>query len=741
MKHLPRFVLFTMLSLIIGLFSCGSPNSTESSTDTPTPTQIPSPTPIPDSVWSFFHNDVSSDTRRLAFDQGGYLWAIGYGGVMRWNLEEETYVTYTETDGLSNERLRSILVDKYNVPWVANDNEIFSFDGESWVSYPYPSSGWTKSFSEGANNDLWLCTTDGLFQFDGTEWIIHGIHNGMPDDYCFDLAIDPDGNLWVISAVDILSHYTGQWENIDAPTNLVESDENVIDLLSKIYISPTGELWVTSYFHVSNVNMVQNTWNLYSIPEREGAISAFAISSSGTPWMAHKYKGKTRFRVFNGETWPIIMPSGYEKGLNYTFNGAITDPDGAIWFFGEDLFIRTMQTGWTVFNDAHAAWNPSQNQGVAFSADGTLYFATKEGILALGESKEDLTIYQKQEEEKERLKSNEIIDLQIDADGNVYTLQKKDGVIQVYNGSSWKTIHESEFYLNKRIVVQDSTLWIIQKNSLKKYDGLRINEIDESIGLFSDVVWDVIEDDQNAIWVTHGSKKEGISMWDGVRWNVFPTSGPGNDFLEGGLYDAYLSPQGILWFEVDKPDLWLVSYHDEIWTIYPPDPRWEEVDDFWILDVQFNQHDQPIVLVVEKDPDNSYKTPVYEYDGYAWNQIDLNEELFKNKIFYHQDTLWVGTIEYGVYYRVDSQDGTGEWEHLSDSNWEGGTHVTLIAAGVEGDVWVTTQESINIYRDGEWIFFPQGEDGFIDVTSFAIAPDGSVWFGSDSQGIARFGRP
>jgi len=207
---------------------------------------------------------------------------------------------------------------------------------------------------------------------------------------CYDLAIGANGYPWVISADNTLSHYTGQWENIEAPTNLVELYEDVVDHLSEIHVSPTGELWITGLFHISNVNLAQNTWNLYALPEREGAITAFAFSASGTPWVAHLYKGKTSFRAFNGTYWPVIMQSGYEGGLDMTFDTAITDPNGAIWFIGEECFIRIMQHSWTVFNDAHAAWNPIYNHGV-FSADGTLYFSAAEGILALGENRGDVS--------------------------------------------------------------------------------------------------------------------------------------------------------------------------------------------------------------------------------------------------------------------------------------------------------------------------------------------------------------
>lgn len=749
MKKLPGFVLFIMLFLMVGLFSCNSPNLTKTPTATPIPPQTqtppPSPTPLPDPEWSFIRQDESKDFRRLAFDQDGYLWAIGYGGVVRWNLEEKTYVTYTTVDGLSEAKLKSILIDKNNIPWVASDDGIYSFDGTSWIFYPSPTTDSTRSFTEGANDDFWLCTNGGVYQFDGTEWKLHGNQNGLTGDKCYDMTMDSEGYPWIISASNTVSHYTGNWENIDAPSNLLELYPKIMDGFSDIHISPTGELWIQTLYHISNINPAQNTWHLHIIPKNEGGFTAFALSSSGTPWAVQLYKGKSFFRVFNGSAWALIMPENYAEGLAMQFNMAITDPDGAVWFVGQEAFIRTMQHDWNVFLDAKGAWNEVYNEGI-FSDDGTLYFPEEQGILALGNSKEESSRFTKKEGE---LISNSILNLQIDANGQVYVTEllkyssnQYAEVLQVYDGNSWTTIHQSFSFsknarykwdaVNDTLIAQDGSFWIALQGgeALYRYDNDKMHAFDKSDGLYSLATQALIQDAQDAIWVTH-EHGEKISKWDGAGWEVYETG-------KRALWQAYLSPKGILWFTVDKEDQSLVKYENGIWTDYPTDPGWDNLDDYLIMDVQFNQDDEPIIFILDDDE----VSRVYEFGkkGWWWSKLDLNISGF-SAILYHQNTLWVGTENDGVYYRVDSEDGVGEWEHLSESNWEGGTHVTLIAAGVEDDIWVATQESINVFRDGAWTFFPQGEDGFVDVTSFAIAPDGSVWFGSESQGLARYGRP
>jgi ligand-binding sensor domain-containing protein len=760
MKKTYTLAFLFILAVVLAISSCSTKEATP--TIELTATITPTTTPIPDPEWSFFKADDSDDLRDLAFDQDGYLWVIGYGGVMRWDVDAGTYQEYTQNDGLGSAQREVILVDQSNNVWVAADDGIYKFDGESWISYPSPSQVGGGQFMEGAANNFWLCGKDGLYQFNGEEWRQHGVETGLPSDKCYNMAIDADGNPWVVAADNTLSHYTGQWDNIDIA---YENEDDEIDLHGDLHIAPNGDIWIASLFRVIHFSVAQNVVDDYQMEEGEGGITAFTLSFSGTPWMAHLYQGRTSFRVYNGTDWAYIMPGGYEEGIDAQFTKAVPDPDGAIWFMGEELFIRTMQYGWNMFPDAHTAWNTLYNQ-VEFADDGRLFFTATEGVLALGETKEDMTLLEKP---IAGMMSNKVDEILIDADGNVYALvaQPQSGgkvidFIQVLDGTSWTTFYESDSYkpkgyspsyrgVFKMTPVQGGLLYKSRGYRLiaSGFDGTAMDWVNQRPELEArTAAIHFIQDDRGDIWITHGWKAEALSRWDGESWDVVEIDFSDIPVEEGksfaGLYQAFLSPQGVKWFAVDEDDQWLVSYDmaTETWTNYPADPEWDTAcsdgyPNYLIDDIQFNKDDMPVVLLVDEMYDEDITT-IYEYDNDVWNPIAFDGAVIR-MIRYYEDTLWVGTKNDGVYYRDDS--GSGEWQQLDDSTWEGGRQVRLIAQGAEDDLWIATQESINLLRDGTWIYFPQGEDGFVDINCMAVAPDGAIWFGSDSQGVARYGIP
>ena len=148
------------------------------------------------------HYEDMTLMRDLSFDQGGYLWAVGYKGVAMLDPRSGSVVRYTAADGLSS--TDAVCVD------VAPDGRIWvglkragasSFDGGEWVSYTAGKglvNDDISSIAVSTDGTVWFGTREGkggLERYDGSDWTIFTEENGLTDKYIVDMAEAPDGKL------------------------------------------------------------------------------------------------------------------------------------------------------------------------------------------------------------------------------------------------------------------------------------------------------------------------------------------------------------------------------------------------------------------------------------------------------------------------------------------------------------------------------------------------------------------
>jgi hypothetical protein len=647
----------------------------------PTPIAEVTPTPTPEPVWTFYRNEEmhpADDDANLAFDQEGYLWVTGYGGVIRWDLTAKTFVAYTQADGLSAARIRGLIIDSHNVPWIATDEEIQKFNGESWETFTIPTSARTKGFAEGANGKFWLCSGS-VYSFEAGSWQKHGTHNGLNSNICYQMKIGPDGNPWVIAQDNSLSHFNQGWNNYEVPEVLRRENEIIFSGLARIHVAPDGVVWAQKPFGA--VRFDGETWINYTLPEKEGLVTAFGLSSSGTPWLAQTYLSKTYFRAYNGNDWPVIMNASFKDGMptKNWINSAIAAPDGAVWFIGQDNFIRTMQHGWTVYPRAREYYAKDFLVTVTFSPDGKLYYAGSQGILELGESPDDLQIYSS----VGQLADNSIRDIQFDAQGMMWVWQGKDsdfgvlGSLQRFDGRRFETFTDLEmiWYL----VARDGSLWVRVRGQfgLEWWDGNDWNGFGKSFSDLRDAglswmrgVNHIAQDDQGQIWVSFEyDGLHGVAVFNGERWQTWPL--PETPPRISGSHELKFAPDETLWLASDR---FGASYLlNGTWrSVKIPDSLLKNTVDKGnhhnLYPLQFNSLNQPILLYFDRSEEHD--PALYEMSDYSWSRVPIDGSV--QTILYHNHIFWAGTSDNGLYYRQDKVTSQGsEWMHLSGGDWQG----------------------------------------------------------------------
>ncbi len=758
-------VIIAIIISACSLSGIGFKSSEDAENDTdelpsPTPQPTPTATPEPEPEWRFFKNEIferNDDKKRLVIDPDGLVWFIGFGGVRTWDPETNEYELWSILEEGSESTLSDLFIDEDGVVWVASEEKLFSFAGDGWTNYDAPYSEFVWEALADENNAIWVCTGNGVHKFSGGAWESFGKAQGLPDDYCVAMAMDPEGNPWVISAKNTLSHFENAWVNyvIDEEV-LALSDHDLIDTsFANLHIGPGGEVWVMGLRQV--VRLDRDGWFFDIVREGEGRIDAFGLGIHGEPWVSYFVDGASYFLAFDGEVWQSMMSDSLENGIqNMTFNTILTAPNNAMWFLSEDVFIRKMLYDETVYLDAHGAWNRYQNQGFDFTslAQGfDLLYLSSEGILEIDSGSRDVTVHKGMGE----LVSNEIHDLQIDSLGGVWTLHGEvpfdTTLARFYEGETQQFFPGTE--ISNFLIAGDNTLWITQNGcrlSWSEPDWGSLVAVDKSDGLLNDLAKSWIEDLQGNLWIGYFSTQSnkwsdgGASMWDGEQWITYPCDYSGGPRC-GGITKFYLAPDGTLFSTIYNERHGSICYYaDGEWNQFAGSDELPAA----IRQVLFNRWGNPIARIVD-DPHYFLE---YNPEDASWDEFRVNATI--STVVYINDTLWIGTDD-GLYYRMDTAEGPGQLKRASLDLLCGGEEIHVIAAGNDGDIWMGTSGGVYFFstseiskmvmdgvpmENGVWQAFSEVEAaGFVDVRFIASAPDGTIWFGSSTQGIARYGLP
>jgi ligand-binding sensor domain-containing protein len=160
------------------------------------------------------------------------VWAATSGGVIWWDLQNESRSKYTTQNGLGSNAVRVIIRDS---------------QGNIWVT----------------------CYVSGVSRFDGNQWDSFTVKNGLCSDQVITLASDEKGGVWV-SAYWGVSYFDGQeWAS---------------------YSNVDPEAWV-----VGGENPMKDCRNLIHVDAELSAVDVIFVDSSGDVWFSDRGDGVTRF--------------------------------------------------------------------------------------------------------------------------------------------------------------------------------------------------------------------------------------------------------------------------------------------------------------------------------------------------------------------------------------------------------------------------------------------------------------
>lgn len=224
---------------------------------------------------------------------------------------------------------------------------------------------------------------------------------------------------------------------------------------------------------------------------------------------------------------------------------------------------------------------------------------------------------------------------------------------------------------------RDGELWIGTCKGISITDGRRWRKQGLKDGVAGEIYHCIRRDHEGRLWV--GTTGQGLSRWDGRKWKTFTTA---DGLPHGWINDVLVTPDDEVWVATLN-GIARGPLEGPFRSVHPPG------------------------------------FPVYR-NATALCLIE--------------DTLWVGSSDGGLFACQD-----GQWMH-PPLRYLPHLHVTSLAKGRDGSLWIGTRKGVTHYRFGRgWRKFgpKQGlHDAFVKLVH--VDEDGSVLVGTQAGWVLRW---
>lgn len=586
---------------------------------------------------------------------------------------------YDATDGLADNMVYSIALDREGNLWFATECGACRYDGEGFVTFTRQ-DGLADDFVLSAfldrDGDLWFGTVGGVSRMRDGTFTSFTTDDGLAHSVVGGIAQDRDGNLWFGSGYVAIegggvTRYDGS-----CLTAFTTDDGLPQGTIGTVLHDRDGFLWLPTWgggvarFNGEHFDVFTSGDGLASnrsysaYQDREGYIW-FGTSS-----------GVSRF---DGTRFTTV---GVAEGMPHqSVLSVLQDGEGDLWFATAGGVGRLDGNQITVFTTGDGL--PAQVVVAALEdSEGSLWFGTVGGGVARYDGRAAMVLTT-----REGLASDSVAGLLCDREGAIWISTLDQGVIRYGAGPDGKLAFAS---LGSRdglthntvrcmLLDQRGDLWLgTYGGAVNRISGSQVHTFGPEDGMPKSPTFAFMEDRRGRIWCGH--QGGGVSCFDGERFLIFTTrDGLAHDDVRCLLEDE----DGRIWCGTNGGGL---SRYDG---------RWE-------------------ALTTE--------------DGLGSNRTQ------EGAIFQDRDRhIWIGTRGGGV----SRYDGAQFATFTTDDGLAHNT-VWCITQDRAGQIWVGTDGGVSRYDGRVWQTLTQ-DDGLPGnvVRSILIDAEESLWLGTN-RGIFRY---
>ena len=426
--------------------------------------------------------------------------------------------------------------------------------------------------------------------------------------------------------------------------------------------------------------------------------------------------------------------------------------DGSLWAGGESgLFTKDLDTG--AWHQVDTPVTPVEK--LAVDAVGNVWLASENQLFKFQNNVWEpvpLTVADQSLEDT-------ITALIADGDGTIWIGTSGSGLLQIKDEEITWYREEEGLPTDIQAILPslDGTIWVgTNGGGVAKLQNGQWQVLSVTDGLASDFVSAILEDSDGVMWF---GTFAGISRYDEHTWRQWHLE---QEAPQSIISTLSVAPDGRLWVGTDGEGLHV--FDGNTWQKHPVETGFIETSfvdtdgDVWLGSDQDGlllvgdgdkvSQKSPAVLAgnvivdVAQTPDGAmwfatFKNGLSRWDGDQWQHFYVDDGLISDALrsLYvdKQGRLWVGTA-HGV-----SVLDNGAWRNFTDGSGLESVEITDIAEAADGSMWFATWgDGVARWSDSEWTHYNTG-DGLLapHVSTIWADPAGPLWFGTVS-GLSVF---
>jgi ligand-binding sensor domain-containing protein/signal transduction histidine kinase len=392
--------------------------------------------------------------------------------------------------------------------------------------------------------------------------------------------------------------------------------------------------------------------------------------------------------------------------------------NGSYWFGtdGDGIWKLDGDNGLTSISDLHEI-EARSIRAIDQAQDGTLWFATREGVVRL---KDDEFYHYCHHDGLPEMRSR---DVKVDNLGRVW-IGSRGGLLLFENGAF--QVFETENGLNdpriQTVTVQaDNRIWVGTESGVSIFDGYEFTNFTREHGLPASIIYSSITDSEGNLWF--GTLGGGISIYSGdIFYSYNIDNGLPNNvvtgFMEDDSQDIWIATYGGGVIRYDGDQMYLYTEQNglvdnKVYTFLQASDGaiWVGTREgisiynngiFTTLDVE--QYPFTVVRKFFEDDETgdfwiaTYNDGLFKLTEDGYDQIYTGNFLQNNTVMDikkdHSGNLWFAT--YGGAVRYDGEN----YHHITIADNLPSNGVIHIHVDHNNDIWFSTFNGPAVYRDG-----------------------------------------